>query len=538
MKLGLRLSLLLLASAVFLVLAIASGVATLREMAHEAEAVIGDDSIYLRELVHFRTQCAAAARLSRLAAEGGIDRKDAVAAESKPGETLDGLDRYLLSEEQDSFVELRAAWDKTRDSLKKIEVKPRQASRIFEEEVLPRLTVVGQVIQDLEQFRQEYSLGRIRRINDAIETAKASLEVYALLLLGTMLILFFEIRYRLIVPIRKLESATEIIASGKLTHRITGLHNDELGELGNRFNVMTSKLEAAEKMKREFMAMVSHEMRTPLTSIGGFLGILLSGRRGPLTDRQREALDIVHQESQRLATLVEDLLDVASAESGTFRLAPEYAECAPFFTALMQPYIRQAEERKITFTFLFDQLPNAVLDARRLGQAIRNLLTNAFKFTPAGGRVRVSGERLGDELNFIVEDSGPGISKENQSKLFDRFYQVNPNQRSEGGVGLGLAIVREIARAHDGEVTVESVEGRGTTFCIRIPFRQEPEPRGRDTGGGTLPLPTSSAEASTPSGTKTSVSEAPEEQPLTPEEHAKGHGVEKTVDAAYHQIKS
>lgn len=478
MKLGIRLSLLLLVSAVLLVGAIISGLITLQAMAGEAEAVVGRDAIYLHDLVLLRARITDAARLARLASEGGVESDDARRARDGAAETLSGLAPLLLDEERDSFRQLNAAWDATASSLAILEAKPAGAAAFFEEVILPRLATVGQTIQDLERFRQAFSIGRIERIHGAIETAEASLKVYGLLLLGVVLALFHEIRYRLIRPIRTLERATEIIASGNRAHRVSGMNADELGELGERFNAMSEKLQDAEKMKGEFLAMVSHEMRTPLTSIGGFLSILIAGRRGPLAPRQREAMEIAYQETQRLGNLIEDLLDVARAESGSFRLAPEPMRCEPFFTALVRPYERQAEELKIRFAHDFEQLPDAVLDARRMGQAIRNLLTNAFKFTPREGNVRVSGARDGDRLVFEVEDTGPGIAADQLPRLFDRFYQVSPGNCGEGGVGLGLAIVREIARAHGGDVSVESTEGRGTLFRIIIPYKVvEPPPR-------------------------------------------------------------
>ncbi|MEK8022980.1 MAG: ATP-binding protein [Candidatus Hydrogenedentota bacterium] len=473
MKLGFLFSLLMLAGATFLACAIFSGMATLHTMAAEAEAVIGEDAVFIRDLTHLRSQVSDATRLARLAAEVGLEKEASQRARNKTAETLYDISFYVMAGEEDTFRRLLAAWDGTVDTLKALEENQVNASLFFTETVLPQISSVGAGIQDLEQHRQSFSLGRIEHINAAIETAQESLRVYALLLAATMLILFYEIRFRLIAPIRNLERATEVIASGELTHRITGLYPDELGQLGSRFNAMTEKLESAEKMKREFLAMVSHEMRTPLTSIGGFLAILLSGRRGQLAPRQKEALDIVQQETQRLGNLLEDLLDVARAEAGAFRITPAPTECADFFTALMQPYVRQAEELKIDFHYLFADLPDAVIDSRRMGQAIRNLLTNAFKFTPGGGKIRATGRQENGELVFEVEDTGPGMANDKLPRLFERFYQVNPDERCEGGMGLGLAIVREIAQAHGGTVIVESELGKGTRFRIGIPFRKE-----------------------------------------------------------------
>jgi signal transduction histidine kinase len=282
------------------------------------------------------------------------------------------------------------------------------------------------------------------------------------------------IRRRILSPLRRLGQATDVVAAGEMTHRVPVEGNDEIGDLARRFNEMTERLAESERLRMEFLSMVSHEMRTPLTLIKISASRVLGGRSEGAPDSSRRSLDIILEETDRLQYLVEDLLEVARAQIGAFRIEPSPTDTAEFLSGLLHPFEEEAEKKRIRFSYDFSSLPPAVIDGKRVGQALRNLVTNALKFTPSGGEVTVKGSLKSNRIELAVTDSGPGIPTQDLPHLFKRFYKVTRQQGSTTSFGLGLAIVREIAQAHGGEVEVQSQIGRGAQFRFYIPFRSVP----------------------------------------------------------------
>ena len=229
---------------------------------------------------------------------------------------------------------------------------------------------------------------------------------------------------------------------------------------------------AIDKMKSDFIGLVSHELRTPLTSIIGFVSFILDGKAGPINDRQRNSLERVERQSKRLAALISDLLDVSRIESGRIQMEREPVPLGQVVRHRIEEIRPQAESKKIVIdTQLPEDLPTVVGDEARLGQVVTNLVGNAIKFTPENGRITIKLSREGSLVRAQFIDTGPGIPEDEQSKIFDKFYQVSDiHTRQQGGSGLGLAITKSIIEAHGGMIWLRSTAGRGSNFQFALPI--------------------------------------------------------------------
>jgi PAS domain S-box-containing protein len=233
-----------------------------------------------------------------------------------------------------------------------------------------------------------------------------------------------------------------------------------------------------DRMKTEFVSQVSHELRTPLTAIKGFTDMILDGDAGEVNEEQEEYLKIVKGNVDRLVSLINDLLDVARIESGRIKLNVEpldLSEIIELVVATLRPLI---EDKDQTITVeLAPHLPMARGDHDRVLQVLTNLVSNAYKYTPAGGAIRVEASAAGDLVRVAVHDTGIGIAPEDLARLFTRFYRVDSSLTREiGGTGLGLSIVKSIVELHGGSVSVESTSGAGSTFAFTLPVANAAAP--------------------------------------------------------------
>jgi signal transduction histidine kinase len=227
-------------------------------------------------------------------------------------------------------------------------------------------------------------------------------------------------------------------------------------------------LETADRLKTEFLANISYELRTPLTTIIGFAEILEKGFFGPMNERQGEYAGGIVSASGTLLTLIDDILDLANIEAGYLQLDPADVDIVALFRDLGALMVERARSGGVSLIFEGAAAAGSVVaDARRLKQALFNLISNAIKFTPAGGQVVVSAQRLGEMAEFTVADTGIGIAAADQARIFDKFVRVGTGRQS--GVGLGLALVRSLIGLHGGTVVLTSETGKGTTVVCRIP---------------------------------------------------------------------
>jgi signal transduction histidine kinase len=231
-----------------------------------------------------------------------------------------------------------------------------------------------------------------------------------------------------------------------------------------------ARLQELDQMKSDFVAITSHELRTPITAIRGFIKTLLRNKDHLPSDQVASFMGIIDRQSERLAGLVEDLLLVSKIEAGSIRLAPQPVELGPFVHETVESIGPDAASR--VEVVLDDDGADVCIDPQRVEQILRNLLDNALKFSPAESRVRLEGRTQGDQVVFAVTDRGPGIRSEDLPLIFDRFHQVGEVlSREQEGAGLGLYITKQLVEAMAGTVEVVSTPGQGSTFTVRIPRR-------------------------------------------------------------------
>jgi signal transduction histidine kinase len=226
----------------------------------------------------------------------------------------------------------------------------------------------------------------------------------------------------------------------------------------------------ADRLKDEFFALVSHELRTPLTSIMGYLELVMDDTAGKLGEEDRENLEVMKRNADRLLRLVGDILLVAQVQAGTFTLASEETEVGTIVEHSVQAAGPTAEAKGIAIDLHNEPVPPIHGDRDRIAQLLDNLISNALKFTPAGGRIDVGCRSSDGAIVLEVENTGSYLNPAEREKLFDRFFRASEAvDQAIGGVGLGLAICKAIAEAHGGEISVSSEESAVTTFVVRLP---------------------------------------------------------------------
>ncbi|MCK9858441.1 HAMP domain-containing sensor histidine kinase [Paenibacillus sp. ATY16] len=290
-----------------------------------------------------------------------------------------------------------------------------------------------------------------------------------LLVVGCILILFAA-RY-LVKPLKMMTAATTRIAKGDFGVQLPMSHKNELGELADSINKMAHSLSQLETMRRDFVSNVSHEIQSPLTSIGGFAEAL---RSEDLTEGDRNRyVGIIKQESSRLSRLSENLLKLASLDSEhhpykpvTYRLDRQLRDvvlsCEPTWLA-----------KRLTVELLMEETVIKA-DEDQLSQVWINLLANSMKFTPEEGKISFQLSEKNGYAVVRISDTGSGIPEEERDRVFERFYKIDPSRdRSEGGSGLGLSIVKKIIDIHGGTIEIEDAE-QGAVFVVRLPLDPEP----------------------------------------------------------------
>jgi signal transduction histidine kinase len=249
--------------------------------------------------------------------------------------------------------------------------------------------------------------------------------------------------------------------------------------IGQSRSAMTAEFERLtelDRLKDSFVASVSHELRTPLTSIRGYLELVLEGDAGELTDDQRAFLAIVERNANRLLSVVADLLLVAQVDAGQLALARAPVDLAALAADCVKTSRPFALEKGVGLSLSAESGPELSADAARLGQVIDNLVSNALKFTPAGGCVEVRTSALDGHAVLEVADTGAGIPAADQKRVFERFFRsASATEQAVQGTGLGLGITKAIVEAHGGTIGVESEEGVGTTFRVELPVAGRPD---------------------------------------------------------------
>jgi signal transduction histidine kinase len=273
---------------------------------------------------------------------------------------------------------------------------------------------------------------------------------------------------RVVRPVEALTAAARRMAQGDLDQRVAIQGDDEIGQLAVAFNAMAEGLTRTEQLRRTMVADVAHELRTPLTNLRGYLEALRDGVATP----DAEVLGSLHDEAVFLSQLVDDLQDLALSDAGQLTLRRELVDANELLAGAVRAVEPQARHQAVTLALRgIAGRVDVWADARRVRQILRNLLSNALAYTPAGGNVTVVAAAEAGRLAVQVRDTGVGIPPEHVGNIFERFYRVDGSRaRTTGGAGIGLAVVKQLVDAHGGAVSVESVVGQGTTFSFTLPL--------------------------------------------------------------------
>ena len=287
----------------------------------------------------------------------------------------------------------------------------------------------------------------------------------------------------------EVESTNEELQASYVQLQSTTAELEEAqGKLQENYNIlktMNEELQRANEVKNKFLSIMSHELRTPLTVINGYLSLVLDKNYGNPSKELRDIISVVKEQGNNQLGLIEDLLDLTRIESGEYKLNKQGFVPDILIFKAVENFRPEYEAKEITVTVESEEeMPTVYWDFHKMLQVFQNLLDNALKFTPTGGKIHLSVSAKSDFIEMRVIDNGIGIPRDRLDQIFERFYQVDSSStRRYGGSGLGLSIVREIVVAHHGKVFVESNENKGTSFLILMPVGEPDKPRYPDVMG-------------------------------------------------------
>lgn len=293
-----------------------------------------------------------------------------------------------------------------------------------------------------------------------------------LLAVATAIVLSFALSRRILSPVRALTRAATRLGKGDFSQRVDDTAGGEVGQLARSFNSMADNLEHNERLRRNMVADIAHELRTPLSNLSGYLEAIQDGLVEPDTTTIRS----LNEEASTLARLVNDLQELSLADAGELRLITQQEDILKLAAEAVAAMRAKASDKGVSMTTdLPAPLPSIEIDAHRIRQVLHNLLENAVAHTGPDGSITVSARHEDGMISVSVADTGEGIPEEDLPKIFERFYRVDRSRtRATGGSGLGLTIARRLVEAHGGTIGVTSKQGEGSTFTFTIPVAGKP----------------------------------------------------------------
>ncbi len=284
---------------------------------------------------------------------------------------------------------------------------------------------------------------------------------------GVALAMTLILSRRILSPIKALTKAARRLGQGDFSQRLELKDKGEVGELARAFNSMAGDLKRAEQLRRNMVADVAHELRTPLSNIRGYLEAVNDG----LMKADAKAIQSLNEESNRLSRLVDELQELSLAEAGELKLQRQAGDISRLIDQAVVAVQAQATAKGVSLsTDLGEELPSVNIDSQRMAQVLHNLLDNAIAHTDHGDSITVSAVREGDCIEVAVTDTGEGIPDEDLPNIFERFYRVDKSRaRATGGSGLGLTIAKRLVEAHGGSIEARSEPGKGTRFTFTLP---------------------------------------------------------------------
>lgn len=324
------------------------------------------------------------------------------------------------------------------------------------------------VIGNVQPLETELFLNYRAAVFEAISLAAGAA------LIASVLASFF-ISRQVVGPIQRMMVISHRIAEGqyevrlKVSGNVNSNQVDELDQLALSFNQMANKLEKTETMRRQLIGDVTHELRTPLAAIKGYMEGLVDG----VLPATPETYQQVHAEADRMGRLVNDLQELSRVEAGAYQLKLESVSAANLIETVISHLKRQFEEKGVHLEEKLEaNLPNVSADKDRVLQVLTNLIGNALQYTPTGGKVVIAASTIKSEIHVSIMDSGIGISPDHLPLIFNRFYRTDKSRaRLSGGSGIGLTIAQALVKAHHGQIWAESAgEGKGSCFHFTLPI--------------------------------------------------------------------
>ncbi len=294
--------------------------------------------------------------------------------------------------------------------------------------------------------------------------------IWAFVLIAVILsdiIAYYFAKKILINPLAEINNAAKKIAKGEVEKRVYIESDDEIGDLADSFNMMAESLEKVDLARREFISNVSHELRSPITSIKGFITGIIDGVIPK--DKEDYYLNIVNDEVSRLSRLVTDLLDISSMESGKFKMNIGKVDINEIITLCILKLQGKIEEKKISVEVMFsDNYQYCFADRDRIIQVVINLIENAIKYGDEGGKIKIETYAKSDKVFISIFNTGENIPKEDINKIWERFYKVDKSRTNKISTGLGLPIVRLILSQHEQDIWIDNITGKGVKFTFTL----------------------------------------------------------------------
>ncbi len=312
-------------------------------------------------------------------------------------------------------------------------------------------------------------------------TLSSHFQVYLMSALGALIVssaVVYLLCYRFVRPLKQMASVTRHFASGDFSARVKVRGKDEVAELGEALNHMATSLSSLETMRRSFIANVSHELKTPMTTIAGFIDGILDGTIPP--EKEKHYLKIVSDEVKRLSRLVRSMLDISRIDSGELKINKVRFDLMDIIGGVLLSSEQRIEKKGIHITGLDDEQSFEIDgDYDLMNQVVYNLIDNAIKFTNEGGHIDIRLQKATDRIICSVRNTGEGIPSPELPQIFERFYKSDRSRSlDKNGMGIGLYIVKTVIGLHEGEVTVRSVQNEFTEFTFWIPTPPELPPTG------------------------------------------------------------
>ncbi|MEP6973107.1 MAG: HAMP domain-containing sensor histidine kinase [Actinomycetota bacterium] len=328
----------------------------------------------------------------------------------------------------------------------------------------------GQVVELVYAVRAAVGRGAIARVGETFRFLTDFWWQFLLagaLAAGIALVVARWLARGMTQPLRDMAAAAHRMETGDYSTRVLTRSRDEVGQLATAFNRMSAELENLEQSRRDLVANVSHELKTPIAAIRAHLENLLDGVEQP----EPRTMQVMLSQTERLGRLIEQLLELSRLESGELPLQREEIPLAPLVAQVLSEIEMARSDRGVVVeSELPNDLPSIDADRERVHQVLFNLVDNAVRFTPSGGAVTVSAYRHNGSVEVKVADTGVGIPPEHLPRLFERFYRADPaRSRDDGGTGIGLAIARSVVEAHGGHIRAESELGQGSVFTFDLP---------------------------------------------------------------------